>query len=169
MSFMRNEPAIVNDPEFIRADRSFLNVVEQAVPFFVSLALFVSFYDVKLGGYLAIAYSVSRLFYFSFYHSPKLLLGLVTVPNYFIIFGMTFASLWKGKLRIPLQSNAIFILNMCSTSPVLKMNGTSFDDCSQISGTSSRSLSYAILTKKPPSKRFPSRSASQIGQTCLAQ
>jgi hypothetical protein len=37
MSFMRNEPAIVNNPEFIRADRTFLNLVEQAAPFFVSL------------------------------------------------------------------------------------------------------------------------------------
>ena len=99
MSFMRNEPNIVNDPKFIRADRTFLNIVEQAVPFFVSLGLFAAFYDVRIAGYLAIVYAASRVLYFPLYHSPALLLSLVTVPNYLIILGMTLTSVWKGRRR----------------------------------------------------------------------
>lgn len=85
---MRNHADIINDPEFIRADRTFLNIVEQAPMFFMSLFLFCAIIDPVLGGYIAIAYAVGRSLYFSTYHSPMLLLALITVPNYLEILYM---------------------------------------------------------------------------------
>lgn len=98
MSFMRNQPEIVNDPAFIRADRSFQNLIEQGIPFFVSFGLFSTLYNPGLGGYLGILYSLSRFLYFPLYNHPKLLLALCTVPGYLIIFGMTGTLFWKIML-----------------------------------------------------------------------
>ncbi len=95
MSFMRNEPSIVNDPEFIRADRTFANLVEQGVPFFVSLALFSLLYSPVAAGYLAIIYAVSRSLYYPFYNNSLLLITTVTAPNYLIILGMFITVLFK--------------------------------------------------------------------------
>ncbi len=64
MSFMRNEPAIINDAEFIRADRAFLNTVEQAAPFLASLALFALTTSPRLAGLLGLAYTAGRFLYY---------------------------------------------------------------------------------------------------------
>ena len=88
MSFMRNEPAIVNDPAFIRADRTFLNLVEQAPGLFVVLGLFAQVVSVRWAGYILIAYASGRFLYFPLYNKPALLLLLVTFPNYLEIIGM---------------------------------------------------------------------------------
>jgi uncharacterized MAPEG superfamily protein len=98
MSFMRNEPAIVNDPEFIRADRAFLNSVEQAAPFLASLALCALTASPWLAGVLGIAYALGRTLYYPLYHRPTLLLTLVTVPNYVEILVMLSASLYSTFL-----------------------------------------------------------------------
>jgi len=73
--------------------------VEQGVPFFATLALFALTTSPRLAGVLGIAYSVGRMLYFPLYHQPTLLLALVTVPNYFEITGMLFASLYTTFLR----------------------------------------------------------------------
>merc|ERR1712065_129872 len=95
MSFMRNEPAIVNDPTFIRADRTFMNLVEQAPGFFVTLFLFCHLVDVRTGGYIALAYAIGRLFYYPLYNSPVLLLSVVTIPNYLECMAMLGAVVYK--------------------------------------------------------------------------
>jgi uncharacterized MAPEG superfamily protein len=78
----------------IRADRTFLNYVEQAPAFFSSLALFALTVDVRLAGYIALAYSAGRLLYAPFYNTPVLLLSCVTGPNYLEIAGMMITVLY---------------------------------------------------------------------------
>ena len=95
MSFMRNQPEIVNDPAFIRADRTFLNYVEQAPALLTSLAMFSLVVDVRVAGYVAIAYSLGRLLYYP----------LVTNSISFHFF--------KPLMRIFLVQQACFVDRSC--------------------------------------------------------
>lgn len=80
--------------EYIRADRTLYNALEQAPFFLVSLAMYSVVVDVKSAGYLSIAYAVTRCFYFSLYERPGPLVTFVTGPGYLIAAFMTFASLY---------------------------------------------------------------------------
>ncbi len=69
-----------------------MNTVEQAGPLLASLALCAATVGPRAAGYTGIAYCASRALYYPLYHRPALLLALVTVPNYFAIWGTTTAA-----------------------------------------------------------------------------
>ncbi len=95
LGFMRNHPRILEDVDFIRADRTFVNQVEQAPLFLIGVALFVLLVDVRVGGQLALLYAVLRCFYFKCYDRPLLTIALVTGPNYIIAVGMTVSAVYR--------------------------------------------------------------------------
>lgn len=94
MSFMRNDPEILEHPEFIRADRAFLNMVEQAPLLCISSFLCASLASPVFAGYMVLLYAAQRTLYYSLYHKPAYLLSIVTAPNYCECLAMLFYTVW---------------------------------------------------------------------------
>lgn len=92
MGFMRNHPRVLEDLDYIRTDRTFMNQVEQAPLLFSTLALYCCAVDVVWGGRLLLAYSLLRLLYARFYEHPTLMVRIVTGPNYCICLYMLLRS-----------------------------------------------------------------------------
>lgn len=83
-SHARNAPGVAGDLNFIRADRTVLNMLEQMPAFLCSLWLFSLFVSPLWGGLLGFAYIFGRIFYYPLYYRVRLLSLLVTYPNYAI-------------------------------------------------------------------------------------
>eukprot|EP01108_Squamamoeba_japonica_P002602 TRINITY_DN225_c0_g1_i2.p1 TRINITY_DN225_c0_g1~~TRINITY_DN225_c0_g1_i2.p1 ORF type:complete len:161 (+),score=36.97 TRINITY_DN225_c0_g1_i2:107-589(+) len=96
MSTLRNDTRIVNHPKVIAADRAALNMLEQMVPLEVAAWAYALFVDPLYAGYGVALYVATRAFYTMFYGNAKLLVAIVTLPNYLIIITMYVSVLLKA-------------------------------------------------------------------------
>jgi len=71
------------------AERSFMNTMEQGIPFLVLMWLHAGLVDGSIAGWLGISYAGVRMLYgvaYSYYGEFSMLCELVTQPNYQVIF-----------------------------------------------------------------------------------
>lgn len=91
-----DDPELVNHPDVIRGDRTFLNMLEQMPAFLTSTWMYAIFVDADVAGGLALAYTACRALYPFGYHNLKMLLPLSTVPGYGIIIYQIFHAMIKA-------------------------------------------------------------------------